>query len=174
MAVCLRDANAAPEDQNWIRTVYHEYVDELAAVASSSTGVFPLFGEHGPRDAELLARWFRDKRSHPLMILDGPQPVGFALVSRPLMPASASPPEYRLADFFIRRAFRRRGVGRVAAALIFGRFSGRWLITENATNGDAVTFWRTVLRDYTAGRYEERFADGEVRQTFDSPAHPRR
>lgn len=174
MAVSLRDANRASDDQRWIQNVYPEYIDELSDLTASSTGVFPLYGEHGPRDAEMFARWFRDKNSHPLLILEGDRPVGFALVSRPLMAPPGMAPEYRLADFYIRRNFRRRGIGRVAAALIFSRFAGRWLVTETAGNAEAIQFWRTVLASYTGGQYQERTADGEVRQSFDNakPARP--
>lgn len=168
MAVSLRDANRASDDQRWIQHVYPEYIDELSDLTASSTGVFPLFGEHGPRDAEMFARWFRDKNSHPLLILENDRPVGFALVSRPLMASAGANPEYRLADFFIRRSFRRRGIGRVAATLIFSRFAGRWLVTETAGNHEAIHFWRTVLSAYTGGVYQERADDGEVRQRFDN------
>ena len=168
MAVSLRDANRASEDQRWIQHVYPEYIDELSDLTASSTGVFPLYGEHGPRDAELFARWFRDKNSHPLLILEADRPVGFALVSRPLMAPAGGTPQYRLADFFIRRNFRRRGIGRVAATLIFSRFAGRWLVTETAGNTEAIHFWRIVLASYTGGSYEERASDGEVRQHFDN------
>ena len=168
MAVSLRDANHASDDQRWIQHIYPEYLDELSDLTASSTGVFPMFGEHGPRDAELFARWFRDKNSHPILILENERPVGFALVSRPLKAPAGAVPAYRLADFFIRRNFRRRGIGRVAATLIFSRFSGQWLVTETVGNHEAVTFWRKVLSTYTGGRYQERVADGEVRQSFDN------
>ncbi len=166
MAVALRDALHVVHDQQWIRDVYPEYLHELTDLTGGRTGVFPLFGEHGSRDHELFARWFRDKNSHPLTILESDRPVGFALVSRPLMVAPGSLGEYRLADFYIRREFRRRGVGRLAATLIFSRFAGRWLVAETAGNHEAIAFWRTVIHHYSQGRYEERHVDGEVRQTF--------
>lgn len=174
MAVCLRDAKHGPDDQRWIQGVYPEYLDELAELTTATTGVFPIFGEHGPRDAELFARWFRDKTSHPLLILEGTRPVGFALVSRPLVAMPGARPEYRLADFFIRKSYRRRGIGRAAASLIFNRFNGRWLVTETAGNQGAIRFWREVVFGYTAGRYQERVEDGEVRQSFESIATTRR
>src|SRR5215469_8608956 len=121
MTVSLRDAKGALDDRRWIQGVYPEYLEELAQVSQIGTGVFPVYGEHGQRDSELLARWFRDERSHPLLILDTGRPVGFALVSRPLVPKSTPTPNYRLAEFFIRRTFRRRGLGRAAALLIFSR-----------------------------------------------------
>jgi predicted acetyltransferase len=173
MSVTLRDAKRSDEDQRWIQSVYPEYLDELAEVSHSGTGVFPVFGEHGARHAELLARWFRDDRSHPLLILDAGRAAGFALVARPLagnpVPDAA---EYRMAEFFIRRNQRRRGVGRIAAGLIFSRFAGRWEIVEASANDDAVRFWRRTVMEYTRGRYDERVRDGEVRQRFLSSNSP--
>jgi predicted acetyltransferase len=173
MSVTLRDAKGSAEDQRWIQAVYPEYLEELSEVSHSGTGVFPITGEHGPREAELLARWFRDDRSHPLVLLEAGRAAGFALVSRPLLPASAqATAAFRMAEFFVRRAFRRRGIGRVAASLIFSRFAGQWEVAEAATNTEAVTFWRRTVMDYTRGRYDERVRDGEVRQRFVSTNSP--
>ena len=173
MSVTLRDARTLPEDRRWIQAVYPEYIEELAEVSRSGTGVFPITGEHGPREAELLARWFRDDRSHPLMILEGGRPAGFALVSRPLVgPTAAGQVGYRMAEFFVRREYRRRGIGRAAASLIFSRFAGRWEVSEATMNSEAVNFWRRTVMQYTRGDYEERVRDGEVRQRFVSSNSP--
>jgi predicted acetyltransferase len=173
MSVTLRDVKTSDQDQLWIKSIYPEYLEELAEVSRSGTGVFPVFGEHGARHDELLARWFRDDRSHPLLILEVGRPVGFALVSRPLArPSAPDTCEYRLAEFFVRRSHRRRGVGRVAAGLIFSRFAGRWEVVEAAANEDAVRFWRRTVMEYTRGRYDERVRDGEIRQRFQSSNSP--
>ena len=173
MSVTLRDARALAEDRRWVQLVYPEYIEELAEVSRSGTGVFPITGEHGPREAELLARWFRDDRSHPLLILEGGQPAGFALVSRPLVgPSAGGAVGYRMAEFFVQKAFRRRGIGRAAAGLIFSRFAGQWEVTESTTNAEAVSFWRRTVMQYTRGDYEERVRDGEVRQRFVSSNSP--
>jgi len=173
MSVTLRDAKRSDEDQLWIKSVYPEYLDELAEVSHSGTGVFPVLGEHGARHAELLARWFRDDRSHPLLILDAGRAAGFALVARPLAGTdTTNAAEFRMAEFYIRRTHRRRGIGRVAASLIFSRFAGRWEIVEATANGNAVRFWRRTVMEYTRGRYDERVRDGEVRQRFQSSNSP--
>ncbi len=173
MSVTLRDAKRSDEDQLWIQSIYPEYLDELAEVSRSGTGVFPVLGEHGARHAELLARWFRDDRSHPLLILDSGRASGFALVARPpAIPAAANAAEYRMAEFYVRRTCRRRGVGRVAAGLIFSRFAGRWEIVEATANDHAVRFWRRTVMEYTRGHYDERVRDGEVRQRFQTSNSP--
>ena len=173
MSVTLRDAKRSLEDQRWIQAVYPEYLDELAEASRSGTGQFPVLGEHGERHSELLARWFRDDRSHPVLLLVAGSAAGFALVSRPLVAAtSGDAPEFRMAEFFIRRGYRRRGVGQAAAALIFSRFAGRWEIVEASANVNAVAFWRRTVMAYTRGRYDERVRNGEVRQHFVSSNAP--
>ena len=75
-----------------------------------------------------------------------------------------------MAEFFIARDWRRRGIGQEAVRLIFDRFSGRWHIMEYLRNPGAVSFWRRVVNSYTEGRYQEQTRDGEVHQSFISNA----
>ena len=169
MSVSLRDAKGSAADRLWIQAAFPEYLQELARVSAAGTGVFPVLGEHGAREGELLARWFRDDRSHPVLILDGGRAAGFALVARPLVTGAAKgAPEFRMAEFFIHPRNRRRGIGRAAAVLLFSRFAGLWEVAEASANGEAVKFWRQVIMGFTRGRYDERVRDGEVRQRFQS------
>jgi predicted acetyltransferase len=161
--VSIRDADNAPQDRIWIQRHYPEYLGDLSDL-SMNTGMFPAYRE---REAELLARWFADDSSHPLIILKDDRPVGFALVSRPLR-NQRDQIDYCMAEFFVTPAARRLGVGRDAACLIFNRFAGTWEVTEFLYNKPAVAFWRAIVSDYTAGRFRETLANGEVRQVFKS------
>jgi predicted acetyltransferase len=167
MSVSIRDARQSAEDRQWIRGVYPAYLEDLSML---NTGIFPVMGEFGEREPDLLARWFADDRSHPLLILKEGKPAGFALVVRPQARVSGMKPapDYHLSEFFIDPRYRRLGVGREAATIIFNRFSGQWEVTEYMRNTGAVAFWRRVLAAYAAGQYTERVADGEVHQFFRS------
>lgn len=166
MPVSIRDARHSPQDQAWIQNQYAEYLEDLSR-SSMNTGIFPASGEFGEREPELMARWFADDSSHPLVILKNERPVGFALVSRPLRNQRAQV-DFRMADFFVTSSSRRLGVGREAAKLIFNRFSGAWEISEFVYNKPAVSFWRSIVADYTGGRFRESVAQGEVHQVFHS------
>jgi predicted acetyltransferase len=108
-----------------------------------------------------------------LVIVKDEQTAGFALIVRPPPAPQATPAiDFRLSEFFVLRNFRRLGIGRDAATLIFNRFAGQWEVTEYARNAGAVNFWRQVIRAYTRGAYAERSADGEVRQVFRSVTSP--
>lgn len=78
-----------------------------------------------------------------------------------------------VAEFFISRKHRGRGVGGSVARALFGRFGGRWEVRQTERNSGALAFWRKVIGRYTAGRFEESFHDdarwrGPV-QTFVCP-----
>lgn len=166
MPVSIRDAQNSPQDRNWIQLQYPEYLEDLSQL-SMNTGMFPAAGEYGERQAELMARWFADDSSHPLIILKNDKPVGFALVSRP--PRNQRDKiDFHMSEFFVTFKERRLGVGRDAARLIFGRFTGVWEVSEFLYNKPAVTFWRSIVSDYTGGKFRETIAHGEVRQVFQS------
>lgn len=169
VTVSVRDARAQPADRLWIQSVYRDYLDDL----NPGTGLFPALGEIGHREPDQIAHWFGDPNTYPLVIVKGSEPVGFARVLR-ASPAAPPRSDYRMAEFFITRARRRLGVGRMAVELILNRFAGRWEITEYLRNAEAVRFWRRVVGAYTRGHYQERIVNGEVRQVFDSgaPARP--
>jgi len=169
MTVSIRDARDSTVDRQWIQRVYGEYLNDLTSL-NMNTGIFPAFGqagEFGGREPDLMARWFADDSSHPLVILQDSRPVGFALVSRPPVNRRGEI-DFRLAEFFVTRNVRRLGVGSSAAVLIFSRFAGRWEIIEFVRNSGAVAFWRNVVGKYTGGRYRESVANGEVRHVFQS------
>jgi ribosomal-protein-alanine N-acetyltransferase len=166
--VSVRDARAAPADRLWIQSVYRDYLDDL----NPGTGLFPRLPEVGHREPDLIAHWFGDPNTFPLVILRGDEPVGFARVLRAVAAADQPRIEYRMAEFFVARACRRLGIGRTAVQLILSRFAGRWEINEYLRNAAAVSFWRRVVAAYTRGRYTEKVVNGEVHQVFDSARPP--
>jgi predicted acetyltransferase len=167
VSISVRDARGAPRDREWIESVYRDYLDDLSPL---NTGVFSAtsLGEIGYSESDQLARWFGDATVNPLVIVRGADNVGFAMVARGGNSPDRSPVDFRMAEFFVARTYRRRGIGRHAVDLILNRFAGRWEITEYLRNPVAVAFWRRVVANYTQGRFQERVTNGEVRQVFES------
>lgn len=163
MPVSLRDARTNDRDLEWIGRAFGEYLEDLGL---QNTGVFPVLGEIGHREPDHLQRWLLDRSATLLTILAEGRPAGFAIVVRDTQPSRAV--DYRMAEFFVARAHRRRGLGRAAVRLILDRFTGRWEVVEHARNPGAVQFWRRVIAAYTRGDYRERAGNGEVRQYFTS------
>ena len=166
MLVSIRDVRHSKKDRQWIQSVYDEYMESLADL---NTGLFSVIGANSPREDEIFANWFSNDQSHPLVILKGHEPVGFALVTRPRIPAAGETAvNFRMSEFFIRKPHRRVGMGRDAATLIFDRFAGEWEIIEYQRHPGSVAFWRRVLAVYCAGSFSERARHGEVQQRFKS------
>ncbi len=163
MAVSLRDARANTGDRQWIEGVYGDYLDDLGLL---NTGIFPAFGEVGHSVPDQLQRWLVDRSASLLTILDDQMPAGFAMVVRETHATREA--DFRMAEFYVDRVHRRRGVGRSAVRLILDRFAGRWEIIEYTRNPSAVKFWRSVITAYTRGDFRERNNAGEIRQHFTS------
>ena len=49
------------------------------------------------------------------------------------------------------RKYRRKGVGRTAARLVFERFPGKWEVIQHGDNEPSKVFWEDVIRAYTEG-----------------------
>jgi predicted acetyltransferase len=177
--VSVRDSRHERDDRRWIESVYRDYLNDLAP---ASTGIFPALGEIGHRVPDQLMRWYADPNAQVMTILYGADRAGFAMVTQRLRqavgvgmaaavgadaPPSATP-EYSMAEFFIARPWRRRGIGGEAVRLLLDRFTGQWLITEHLLNVAAVKFWRRVVGAYTGSKYQERIVNGEVHQRFES------
>jgi predicted acetyltransferase len=170
--ISIRDCKHSKKDRQWIQGVYGEYLDALSDL---NTGLFSVLGADNPREDEIFANWFANDQSHPLLILKGEDAVGFALVTRPRIPAAGeTAANYTMSEFFVRKAHRRVGIGRDAATLIFDRFAGEWELVEYQRNPGAVAFWRRVLTTYSKGLFTERSRNGEVRQRFTSRTAARR
>ncbi len=166
MPVSIRDVRNSLKDRQWIQSVYGEYVESLADL---NTGFFSVLGTENARQDEIFANWFSNDQAHPLVILQGTDPVGFALVTRQrIAPGGAQGTRFRMSEFFIRRPHRRVGIGRTAATLIFDRFTGDWEIHEYQRHPGSVAFWRRVLTVYCPGKFTERAQNGEVHQRFKS------
>jgi len=186
--VSVRDSRNTREDRRWIESVYRDYLNDLAP---ETTGMFPALGEIGHRVPDQLVRWYADPSAQIMTILYGDQRAGFAMVNQRLRHAAGAgiataglgaasvdvpprpTPEYSMAEFFIARQWRRRGIGAQAVRLLLDRFTGQWLITEHLLNAAAVKFWRRVVAAYTGSRYQERIVNGEVHQRFESGSRRR-
>lgn len=166
MLVSIRDVRSSKQDRQWIQSVYGEYLESLADL---NTGLFSVIGTGNPHQDEIFAHWFSNDQSHPLLILKGRDSVGFALVTRPRIPiVGEKSANYRMSEFFIRQQYRRAGIGRDAATLIFNRFAGDWEIVEYLRHPGSVAFWRHVVAGYSSGKFKERSQNGEVQQRFTS------
>jgi len=72
-----------------------------------------------------------------------------------------------IAEFFVMRKYRRRGVGAQAAASLLGQFPGRWTVRQQLSNPAATAFWRKAIR-YPFQEHEQ---GTEIVQSFIAALH---
>jgi len=93
------------------------------------------------------------------LIMYGDEAAGFAIVQL------VSEGHFDMEQFFVMRKFRRSGVGRVAARMLFLEFSGHWTAEQITNNVSAQLFWREVINEFTAGAYEDTMGEDPM-QSF--------
>ncbi|WP_426593360.1 GNAT family N-acetyltransferase [Cellulomonas sp. McL0617] len=114
--------------------------------------------EHGEFGYRWLDHYWTDEDRHAFLIRAEGKLAGFALVRQ----------EQRteMAEFFVLRRYRRRGVGAAAATALFHSYPGPWEVTQRLTNPAATAFWRRAI----PVPYGETTADDMVIQTFEIEA----
>ncbi len=115
---------------------------------------------NGRFDLPVDERWWQADDHFPFFIRAGGKLSGFALVRRGSR-VSAATDVMDIAEFFVVRGARAKGVGTRAAHALFAAFPGKWEIRVRQTNVAAGKFWRKVA---------ERWADGLMTVTGFSAA----
>jgi predicted acetyltransferase len=94
-------------------------------------------GDHGTFGYPYLALYWLESHRHPFLIRVDGHLAGFALVR--------AGQTCKMAEFFVMRKYRRRGVGVTAARDVFARFPGPWRVHQIPGNDPAVAFWRRAI-----------------------------
>ena len=111
--------------------------------------------------SKLALYWSEPERRFPFLIRCGTRVAGFALVTRG-SPATDDPDVFDVAEFFVLRRYRRSGVGRRAAVLLWNRLPGTWIVRVFEGNPGAVPFWSRIIEDFT----------GKAATVLKRPGHP--
>jgi predicted acetyltransferase len=134
-------APAAPADSALLANLLELYLHDLSEAFPIELGPDGRFGYD-----ELPLYWSEPERRFPFLIRYGSRVVGFVLVA-----ALDEPKVFDVAEFFVLRRFRRFGVGRRAAFLVWDRLPGRWTVRVSLGNKGALRFWADVIAEYTNG-----------------------
>jgi predicted acetyltransferase len=142
-------AVAGPDDAPLLANLLELYLHDLSEF-------FPIeVGADGRFDYERLPLyWSEPDRRFAFLIRSGARAVGFALVTRG-SPATEDPEDLDVAEFFVLRRYRRTGVGRRAACLLWDHLPGHWVVRVSEANRRGLPFWQAIVRDYTNGEFSE-------------------
>jgi predicted acetyltransferase len=140
---------ATPDRTEVLRNLLGLYMHDLS-------DSFPIkVGADGRFVYENLSLYWSDPETRfPFLIHSGAELAGFALVTRG-SPATDDPEHFDVAEFFVLRAHRRKGVGRQAAFLLWNRLPGQWVVRVSAANRTGMPFWSAAIEEYTRGEFTE-------------------
>lgn len=145
--ITLRPAIAA--DRPVIANLIQLYLYDM-------TGFMPFpVGADGRFEYGYLDRFWR----HPYFIMSGGEIAGFGLVVDEC-PLTGRAPCWFMAEFFVLKAYRGRGVGSAALNLALDAHPGPWHIAVPVANRAAQAFWGRALARH-AGSPRDIYFDGD-------------
>jgi predicted acetyltransferase len=157
---------ATPDDRVPIARMLELYQHDLSDVWDQD---LDIHGEYG----YALDRYWSQPSCKAFAFVVAHQYTGFALVDDTV---SLPENELLMAQFFVMKKYRRRGVGGAAAKQVFDQVRGRWEVGQMPKNLAAQAFWRRVIGEYTGGRFvEQELNDARwqgLLQCFDNTAPP--
>lgn len=105
-------------------------------------------GEDGRFDYKHLPLYWLEADRHPYLVrLDG-RLAGFVLVKRG-SEVSSNSNVWDMAEFFIVRGYRRRGIGTEVAHQVWRQLPGLWEVRVMESNRPAQPFWERAIREFT-------------------------
>ena len=152
---------AGERDLAALRRLYPLYLHDLSAFTEHYT-----LDEDAAWQPSYLEDWLTRPGSHSLLIRVDGRPAGFALVAEQPFPFMPKDVDFHLAEFFVAKPYRRRGVGRAAGLATLGTFKGSWNLSVVERNLPALAFWRIVTGELTGGDYTEVAGVGELFHRF--------
>jgi predicted acetyltransferase len=160
---------AAPDEMPLLANLLELYQHDLSECFGVDVGIDGRFGY-----ARLPLYWSEPERHFPFLIRSGPRLAGFALATLG-SPVSDDPNVHDVAEFFVLRRYRRAGVGRQAAHLLWNRYRGPWLVRVFERNTAALDFWKDVIAAYAGSPVEPRRVEHNRKQwqVFEFPSLPR-
>lgn len=108
--------------------------------------------ENGLYECIDFKKYWSDKDATPLLVHYENELVGFAIIDKK---GSDTQVDYNMAQFFILRKFKSKGVGRYVATACFSRFKGVWEIMVIPENKGAYSFWKSVVGEFTQENFTE-------------------
>lgn len=145
---------ATPADAALLANLLELYIHDMSEVFPVEPGPDGRFGY-----PKLALYWSEPEKRLAFLIRAGTKTIGFALVTRG-SPATDDPDVLDMAEFFVLRRHRRGGCGRRAAALLFDRLPGRWIVRVSEGNLGALLFWESIIFAYTRGQLTRSARDG--------------
>jgi predicted acetyltransferase len=137
-----------PIIQNLVQLYTHDFSEFWGGTSRGDLDAHGLF------EAYPLDEYWSNANWAAMLIWCDRALAGFCLVNDKTHSGLGA--ERNMAEFFILRKHRGRGVGRIAAQNIFSRHAGAWEVAVARKNAQAREFWRkTITRSAMCSEFQE-------------------
>jgi predicted acetyltransferase len=134
--------SASPEQQSILADLLDLYAQDFREFHEIS------IGEDGRFCYPHLPRYWTDPTRHAILVSIDGKWAGFALV-RKGSEVSSDQNVCDMAEFFVLRGYRRRGLGTRIAHQVWRRFPGEWEVRVMQANVSAHQFWQQAIVAFT-------------------------
>lgn len=159
---------ATPNDEPGLTRLMQLYAYDFSEFMGLDVGEDGLF-----RVGDALARCWSEQGRHAYGLRVDAHRAGFVILEERSR-LTGDPEVMDVAEFFVMRKYRRKGIGAECAARAFDLFPRKWEVRQTAKNVAATGFWRRTIDCYTGGRFQEALLDDErwrgPVQSFDAGA----
>jgi predicted acetyltransferase len=122
-----------------------------------------------------LSRYWREEGRFPFLVRVEGHLAGCVLVSHGSR-ITGDPRVWDMAEFFVARRYRKRGIGAAVAHEIWRRFPGPWEVRVMESNHPARAFWGAAIRAFAPAMAEGRMMEVQENRwevfSFTSPQAP--
>ncbi|MEK7164289.1 MAG: GNAT family N-acetyltransferase [Patescibacteria group bacterium] len=136
---------ASPDKRQLLENLLQLYAYDFSEFAGDEISES---GDYG--FSRLLRYYWKDQDSEPFIVRVNGNIAGFVMVRRKRFNGV----DYQsIAEFFVLKKYRKRGVGREVAQMVFKKFPGKWYVDVIQSNLPACAFWEKVIDDFTGEKY---------------------
>jgi predicted acetyltransferase len=132
---------AVPEQEAVLSNLLELYAHDFSDFHPLELGADGRFGY------QPLPLYFTDPDRYPFLIKVDGRLAGFALVTKG-SGVSERAAVWDVAEFFVVRAYRRKGIGVTAAHEMWKRFPGWWEVRVMQANRTALIFWERAIATF--------------------------
>ncbi|GLS90191.1 hypothetical protein GCM10007916_12580 [Psychromonas marina] len=135
------------ESRHVLENLFPYYIYDMSEYmgwAPSESGLFTY-------NADSLDLYWNRSDHFPFFIYVGEELAGFVLIRK--YPENES--VYDIAQFFVLRKFKGKGVGKKSLELVVGLFPGKWQIRVLIENDGALIFWQSAVANIVGEHYEQ-------------------
>lgn len=158
---------AAADQEPVLANLLELYAHDFSEFHEIELGVDGRFGyQH-------LSKYWREPDRRPFLVMVDSKLAGLVLVKKG-SELSGDETVWDMAEFFVVRRYRRRGIGTCVAHEVWRQLSGLWEVRVMESNQQAHLFWAHAISTFTgeailSGRVEK---DGRIWHVFAFEAKP--